>query len=460
MRINWLCLSGLGFLLNFCCAFAAPLDNWHWRNPLPNGNPQAGPHLLNGIAFGAGKFVAVGASGVVSTSTDITNWIESATATTNDLKGIIYARGQFVAVGNGGAVETSGDGANWVQQNSGTTNPLSSVAYGNGKFVAVGGNAVIASPNAVNWTAATSGLSGASTIAGGSNGFVAVAASAQAYFSSDGLAWTTKTLTAPGNSFNGSSLVNAIVTYWNGLFLIGSYRYTGISFADDFIFTSTDGVDWSTNALGSQSTGYLGFSYDCFMIGSNDVIASGAAFNEPFLQVSTNGTNWSQTSELPYANGQNNFGTIAGAYGNGNYVFLAPVNIGNPLPPIFTSTDGLTWTNRQHAPRRRPDRLILLPALPRTTGFMLWPRAIHSPFRPMGCPMPLPAIPRPCFRCLPSTTNLWVSGRAEPFMFQPTVIPGRNILPPPPAVFMAWWWEMDCSWRSGTGAPYKLRPRD
>ena len=72
-----------GFL--FCCLnlFADPLDNWHWRNPLPDGNPQAGPHTLYGLVFANGIFVGVGDSGVVSISSDTTKWTEYATATTN-----------------------------------------------------------------------------------------------------------------------------------------------------------------------------------------------------------------------------------------------------------------------------------------------------------------------------------------------------------------------------------------
>ena len=68
MRTNWLYFILAWLLLNLGCALAAPLDNWYWRNPLPNGNPQLSPQQLNGIVFAGGKFVAVGASGVVSIS--------------------------------------------------------------------------------------------------------------------------------------------------------------------------------------------------------------------------------------------------------------------------------------------------------------------------------------------------------------------------------------------------------
>jgi hypothetical protein len=350
MKTNWLLLTGLGLILNFSCALAGPLDNWHWRNPLPNGNPPFGPHTLNGIVFATGKFVAVGVSGVVSISTDTTNWVESPTETTNDLNGIIYANGQFVAVGDGGVVETSTDSTNWVSRNSGTTNSLSAIAYGNAKFVAVGPSAIIASPNAVNWTPPVSPLGGATAVAGGSNGFVAVSDNAQAYFSPDGLTWTSQTLTAPGTSYNGAPLQNVIVTYWNGVYLIGSDRWVGSMTAGEFIFSSADGSNWRTNMQGYVDTGTGGFTYDFFMTTSNSVIAAGAIFNVPFLQFSTDGVNWFQTNAIPFSFTPSSLGPLAGAYGNGTYVVLDRIDYYNSLPPIYTSTDGLTWINRQHAP--------------------------------------------------------------------------------------------------------------
>src|SRR5665213_3727518 len=169
MKKPWLLVSVLALTLTCYAAFAEPLNNWHWRNPLPNGNPQSEPHTLYGIVFANGKFVGVGAAGVASISTDTTNWVESATATANTLRCITYANGQFVAVGDAGTVETSADGSNWVLMNSGTSSSLNSVAYGNGKFVAVGG-AVITSADAANWVPSVSGLSSASSVAGGGVG--------------------------------------------------------------------------------------------------------------------------------------------------------------------------------------------------------------------------------------------------------------------------------------------------
>jgi len=134
MKAKWIFPAWLflGLFLGGYSVFAGALDNWHWRNPLPNGNPQPGPNTLIGVVFTNGYFVAVGTSGVVSISRDGTNWTESATATTNTLNALICVNGLFLAVGAGGAVETSLDRTNWVLQVSGTTDALAAVTYGNG----------------------------------------------------------------------------------------------------------------------------------------------------------------------------------------------------------------------------------------------------------------------------------------------------------------------------------------
>ena len=351
MRTKWFILGGIISTLISFGAIAAPLDNWYWRNPLPNGNPQLGPQTLNAMTYAAGEFVAVGNSGVVSISTDSTNWTQNATATTNNLHGLVYAAGEFLAVGDGGVVETSTNGTNWTLQNSETTSPLIAVAYGNGSFVAAGTNFVIESQDSLAWTTAPTpwvtkpvSIGGTVALAGGSNGFVAVTGDAQAYFSTDGLTWTGQTLTAPGSVFSGASLKNDMVTYWKGNFYIGSGRYASSMSADTFVFTSADGINWSTNYLGNLNTGIGGFIYDFFMASSNYLVAAGKASYTPFLQYSPDGTNWSLTNNPDIST---SFGMTAGAYGNGSYV----MTYGHSSPPsIFTSNDGLTWTNRQKAP--------------------------------------------------------------------------------------------------------------
>jgi hypothetical protein len=207
--VAFFCLAGL-----FSCwctsLFADPLNNWHWRNPLPDGNPQPGAYNLSGVVFAKGNFYAVGSLGAVAISPDGTNWTLSSTATTSQLYDIIYADGELVAAGDSGVVETSTDGQNWTLQNSGTANSLLSLAYGNGKFVAVGPGVVISSQDAVTWTPAVSGLSGAGQVAGSSLGFVALAggpgghdnvSNDQAFFFSRWVELGNKFTAASGNGF-------------------------------------------------------------------------------------------------------------------------------------------------------------------------------------------------------------------------------------------------------------------
>jgi hypothetical protein len=90
------------------------------------------------IAYGAGKFVAVGSTGVGAYSTDGINWTTT-TLPSGNWYGIAYGAGKFVAVGFTGVGAYSTDGINWTTT---TALPSSagyweSVVYGNGRFVAV-----------------------------------------------------------------------------------------------------------------------------------------------------------------------------------------------------------------------------------------------------------------------------------------------------------------------------------
>jgi hypothetical protein len=340
MKTNWLLSAGFVLIFTYFSALADSLDNWHWRNPLPNGNLPFGPHSLNSVIYTNGEFIAVGDTGVVCLSTNGTNWTESLTATTINLNSIIYGNGLFVAAGADGIIETSTNGTNWVIQNSGTTGSLDALAYANGEYVAVGTNTVICSPDAVYWTSAVSGIEGATAVVGGATGFVAIPGNSEpyfgpnslVYFSEDGLVWTSRTLTVPGTPFGGAQSQNEIVSYFNGLYLIGSSLFVSSESANACIFSSPDGSTWSTNLIGNVFTGSSGFSYAFFMAGNGRILAAGSA-SFPFLQFSTDGINWQQTNNLPDSLQQG----AAGAYGNGTYVIM---------PLFLTSTDGLNWVSQ------------------------------------------------------------------------------------------------------------------
>jgi len=71
----------------------------------------------------------------------------------NNLNGVVFGGGQFLAVGARGSILRSSDGSNWTQENSGTTRDLNQVAYGNGLYVACGtSDTLLTSTDGRQWT--------------------------------------------------------------------------------------------------------------------------------------------------------------------------------------------------------------------------------------------------------------------------------------------------------------------
>ena len=83
-------------------------------------------------------------------------WVARTSPTTKDLNGIAFGAGQFVAVGNSGTILTSPDGVTWSIRAASTTQNLKSVAYGTMSlnFAAVGalGTIVFSDDKGVSWT--------------------------------------------------------------------------------------------------------------------------------------------------------------------------------------------------------------------------------------------------------------------------------------------------------------------
>lgn len=151
-------------------------DAINWEKHQVNWcNAQSNCGSTSSIAFGNGIFVAVGGTGVynIQVSTDGINWNYVGTgeapgnpnflgfnwgSTLYGWTSVAYGNGRFVAVGDHGMITTSVDGINWtVVQQSGAN--LWSVAYGpSAGFVAVGDNeTLLASQDGINWASVYSG---------------------------------------------------------------------------------------------------------------------------------------------------------------------------------------------------------------------------------------------------------------------------------------------------------------
>lgn len=127
---------------------------------------------LRAIAYGSGKYVAIGelndTTTALATSNDGVSWTKQTGITgindTSDLFDIAYGNGKFVAVGsrsNTPVIKTSEDGVTWSEPTpfETTSTYLRSVTYVNNQFVALGfdhqnftDNCIWTSPDGVNWT--------------------------------------------------------------------------------------------------------------------------------------------------------------------------------------------------------------------------------------------------------------------------------------------------------------------
>src|SRR5206468_1832416 len=84
-------------------------DAWTHQELSESGIPRA-------VAFGNGQFVAVGEGfpSLLITSPDAVTWtLRPTPAPAPVLRDVVFANGRFVAVGNGGRILTSTDGLAW-----------------------------------------------------------------------------------------------------------------------------------------------------------------------------------------------------------------------------------------------------------------------------------------------------------------------------------------------------------
>ena len=184
---------------------------------------------LSAIAFGNGRFVAIGSGGVIVTSTDGIAWSHGPLMW-GDFSGVAYGNGRFVTVGivetwqgNRGTILTSVDGMTWNQTIS-EAYSLHGITYGNGQFVAVNGSMVMTSVDGVVWNRFNSGTPTSTSSQGlqhvvyADGQFVAVGELGAIATSSDGATWKPR-ISKTSNDLSG-------VAYGNGTFVVVGFAGT------------------------------------------------------------------------------------------------------------------------------------------------------------------------------------------------------------------------------------------
>lgn len=253
---------------------------------------------LNGIAYGGGKYVAVGENGTAVSSSDLILWTVATTGTTNHLEAIIFDGAKFVAVGESGTVLTSDGGTSWAVQSAGITNGLKSVAYGGGRYVAVGTyGTTLSSTNGTNWIKHTSDFNHFEAVTYGNSLFVAVGENGLIWRSSSGTNWT--------SSVYETSLTLKAVSYNSAGFFIAAGE-------SGLILKSADALSWSLSSssahrqfeasvqhggnsilLGPEQKGYIsgnGVSWGEIATDTAEVLQAGVVVNDTIVASGANGT--------------------------------------------------------------------------------------------------------------------------------------------------------------------------
>jgi len=272
--------------------------------------------IIPAIAYGNGKFVAVGSSGQMAASTDGAIWTDVDVSNIfgyTSINAITYGNGKFIVGGVDGKMATSTNGTTWtlvdVTNVFGELGSVRAITYGDGKFVAGGEYLSSTAPmeikiayssNGTTWTPASSSTFGTSSIYAITydNGkFVAVGSSGKMATSANGTTWTAVSNSTFGTSYN----TIYAVAYGNNTFVAGG--------ANGKMATSANGTTWTAVSNSTFGTSDInGITY-----GNNTFVAVG---QDGKIAYSENGTTWTAVAD-------STFGTsyiFSIAFGNNTFV--------------------------------------------------------------------------------------------------------------------------------------------
>ena len=254
------------------------------------------------VAYGNGKFVAVGTDTVI-TSTNGTDW-QVGTIPAGAWQSIAYGNGRFVVVSAAGTTALySINGTSWASVSI-PAGEYRSVVYGNAidTWVTVAANSdkgAVSTDNGLTWTQTTLG-DGAewNSVAFGNGKFVAVSLSdstlTQTVYSADGITWSV------GSYIGGSEAI----TFGNGRFVV----IDGTSSTSAFI--SFDGINWTAGTMPGAAASWKTITYGGGAFLATETGSARAALSE-------DGINW--TSQTLTASSS----WAAGTYGTGKYLILS-----------------------------------------------------------------------------------------------------------------------------------------
>jgi hypothetical protein len=272
---------------------------------------------INDIAYGNGRFVAVGEQGKIAYSADGASWTAVSNSRFGDstIRAIVWGGNRFVAVGDGNKIAYSADGVTWTAaRNSPFNDRIYDIAWGGNRFVAVTEDGMAYSADGATWTRVTnSPAEEILTIAYGGGRFVAMGYDSSYdnifLYSTDGARWT-----AVPNNVVDFDMTGVGIAYGNNRFIAGGWSGQ--------MAYSADGVRWTAIANHPNCAAINGFAYGINAEGNGRWVAVGwGAEGFEFggaMAYSTDGSRWTPITDSPF---NASFSSVrAVAYANGRFV--------------------------------------------------------------------------------------------------------------------------------------------
>jgi hypothetical protein len=333
---------------------------------------------FTGVSYGANLFVAISSNENYLTSLNGISWTTRAGPANNNWTSLLFANEQFVGVSSSGTnnrVMTSPDGITWTARSSASDNNWSGIAYGNGSFAGVSNDGNVISsrslrvstpesevnllqdkmlvnlanfspnefkltdtssvgtiwrtrttaPTSGTWRGVTSGI----VTSTGRIMFVAVNSEGNVMTSPDGAVWTLRPNPVSDACVWRGVTYGTVATTGHGLFVAVSAQCSSTS----EVMTSPDGINWTSRDGASNSYQWTSITYGNGLFVAVNKNGSGSG-----VMTSPDGINWTLRSN----GGPKYFEDVT--FGNGLFVAVSPP--GTYTGGIYTSADGISWTNR------------------------------------------------------------------------------------------------------------------
>jgi subtilisin family serine protease len=323
------------------------VDGVFWSNHALNDQPS-----LHAIARNGNTLVAVGGDWidpVILRNTGNFTWSAISFPGEETLYSVAFGNSLWLATGERGALLSSADGTDWTLLSSGTDFALRGAVWDGGNFILVGdGGVILDSADGVNWAPQFGGTrTSLEDVIGGPGGFLAVGEGGHVRFSADGQSWQDREPSSAGRLLGAAANASLFVQVGQGGEILSSTNggqswtermrvphrsFEAVAFGNLFVAVGEGGIIYTSSNGTAWQERSSPTQSRLRAVAYNGSSWRAVGQDGTILQ-STNGTTWSLVSGGPAT-------TLRGVTHNG--LFWIAVGDGGR---IYASTDGLAWTN-------------------------------------------------------------------------------------------------------------------